>query len=60
MSTPRRTLGAGPTTSTRTTNTARLLPAERAEEHNEDKDHDEHQDVPAARGRRTLGSGPRG
>ncbi|MFD9729244.1 hypothetical protein [Streptomyces sp. NPDC059072] len=60
MSTTRRALGAGPTTSTRTTTmptAPRLLPAERAEHQD---DGDEHQAVRMARGRRTLGTGPAG
>ncbi|WP_164496266.1 hypothetical protein [Streptomyces sp. ADI95-16] len=59
MSTSRRVLGAGPTTSTRTTmpTAPRLLPAERAEHQDDDN---EHQAVRLRRGRRTLGTGPGG
>ncbi|WP_157876710.1 hypothetical protein [Streptomyces graminilatus] len=55
MSTTRRPLGTGPTTSTSTMTTSapRLLPAERAEL----ADVNEHQDVAERKGRRTLGPG---
>jgi hypothetical protein len=62
MNTPRRTLGTGPTTSTRSTSTEppgpRRLPAERAEPNALLGDNDEHQAVQMLRGRRTLGTGP--
>ncbi|WP_411107773.1 hypothetical protein [Streptomyces sp. cmx-4-9] len=61
MSTPRRALGTGPTTSTRTTTTTpapRLLPAERAEHDEHQGDDIEDQDAGVLRGRRTLGTGP--
>lgn len=57
MSTTRRTLGTGPTTTTRSTTTdvaLRLLPVERAELVDI-----EHQDVVERKGRRTLGPGGR-
>ncbi|MBK3636730.1 hypothetical protein JHN52_28270 [Streptomyces sp. MBT97] len=59
MSTPRRALSAGPT-STRTTTTAeertpRLLPVERAD--HDDQDHDEAETGSVLRGRRPLGMG---
>nr|WSS73754.1 hypothetical protein OG491_36415 [Streptomyces sp. NBC_01175] len=59
MSTMRRPLGTGPTTTTRSTTTTpvpRLLPAERAEL----TDVDEHQDVLLQKGRRILGAGAEG
>lgn len=60
MSTSRRPLGTGPTTSSRSTPTTpaqRLLPAERAELDEHQGDVVEHQTL---RGRRTLGTGPGG
>ncbi|MCX5079373.1 hypothetical protein OHA84_38670 [Streptomyces sp. NBC_00513] len=64
MSTPRRALGAGPTSSTRppaAIPAPRLLPAERAdvEQHQAVTD-DEHQAVKMPEGRRHLGTGPGG
>ncbi|GAA3242561.1 hypothetical protein GCM10010260_83890 [Streptomyces filipinensis] len=62
MSTPRRTLGAGPATSTRTTATPtapRLLPVERADiEHHQAVADNERQAVKMQEGRRALGTGP--
>ncbi|MEU8623215.1 hypothetical protein [Streptomyces sp. NPDC048623] len=63
MSTTRRPLGTGPTTSTRSTATStapRLLPVERAELGAllDDVEHQEH--ALEARGRRPLGHGPNG
>jgi hypothetical protein len=52
MSTTRRPLGTGPTTTTRSTPSLRLLPVERAELVGV-----EHQDVAERKGRRTLGAG---
>ncbi|WP_371589948.1 hypothetical protein [Streptomyces virginiae] len=63
MSTTRRVLGTGPTTSTRPTTTTtapRLLPVEKAEHDEHQADDIEHQAVPPLRGRRTLGTGPAG
>lgn len=63
MSTPRRILGAGPMTSTRSTATSpapRLLPVERAEHDDHQDDDVEHQAVQMLRGRRILGTGPAG
>jgi hypothetical protein len=63
MSTMRRPLGTGPTTSTRTTTTdpaLRLLPIERAERGALLGDVDEHQEHADAKGRRPLGTGPAG
>ncbi|MGW2089710.1 hypothetical protein [Streptomyces sp. NPDC001880] len=60
MSTARRPLGTGPTTSTRTTTTTpgpRLLPAERAGHDELLGDVDERLAVPDRKGRRTLGPG---
>ncbi|RSS59827.1 hypothetical protein [Streptomyces sp. WAC01280] len=62
MSTMRRPLGTGPTTSTRSTGTdpsPRLLPVERADG-DVLLDLDEHQEHVAAKGRRLLGTGPPG
>nr|WSX25677.1 hypothetical protein OG690_38705 [Streptomyces tubercidicus] len=61
MSTTRRSLGTGPTTSTRSTTTTpapRLLPVEQAEQCALLGDADEHQAVQMLRRRRPLGSGP--
>ncbi|MFJ3638035.1 hypothetical protein [Streptomyces sp. NPDC090112] len=54
MSTTRRTLGTGPTTSTRPSPppAPRLLPIERAQQQDIE---DEHQEVSRPRGRRPLG-----
>lgn len=61
MSTPRRPLGTGPTSSTKSTGTAssstRRLPAEPVEQEHQDVASDESA-VRMLRGRRTLGSGP--
>ncbi|MGW6569291.1 hypothetical protein [Streptomyces sp. NPDC054975] len=61
MSTMRRPLGTGPTTSTRSTSTEpapRLLPVERADPAVLLDDVDEHQAVGFPNRRRTLGTGP--
>ncbi|MFF5639818.1 hypothetical protein [Streptomyces sp. NPDC012825] len=62
MSTTRRVLGIGPTTSTRSTTTSpRLLPIERAELVDGDERQDvavEERAVQMLRGRRPLGGGP--
>lgn len=60
MSTMRRPLGTGPTTTTRSTATSsapRLLPAERVEHEQLLADVDEDQDVAVRKGRRILGQG---
>jgi hypothetical protein len=61
MSTMRRPLGTGPSTSTRSTATSsapRLLPVERAELGALLGDVDKHQEHADAKGRRLLGTGP--
>ncbi|WP_424921098.1 hypothetical protein [Streptomyces sp. wa13] len=56
MSIPRRTLGTGPATPTRSTQTSpRLLPVERAER--DELVNVEHQDGAVRNGRRILGAG---
>jgi hypothetical protein len=58
----RRPLGTGPTTSTRTTTSPRLLPVERAElvdaDEHQDLEHEHRQEPAAAKGRRPLAQGP--
>ncbi|MFD5806890.1 hypothetical protein ACFWA4_41745 [Streptomyces sp. NPDC060011] len=62
MSTTRRPLGTGPSTTARSTTTStapRLLPVEHVDREQLLEDDAEHQEVAAARpDRRTLGSGP--
>ncbi|MFF5977193.1 hypothetical protein ACFY7C_37475 [Streptomyces sp. NPDC012769] len=63
MSTMRRPLGTGPTTSTRTTTTStapRLLPVERAEPSALEDAADDDQEQAEPKRRRTLGTGPAG
>lgn len=55
MSSARRPLGTGPTTSTSGTTSPRLLPAERAEYDEHQADVAEHQEVSRPSGRRLLG-----
>ncbi|MFZ3475192.1 hypothetical protein ACODT3_41255 [Streptomyces sp. 4.24] len=60
MSTPRRVLGTGPSSTTRSTPTSfgpRLLPVERAEQEQLLEDDVEHGVVQMLRGRRNLGPG---
>ncbi|WP_097968729.1 hypothetical protein [Streptomyces sp. or20] len=59
MSTTRRALGTGPTTTTRSTSSPRLLPAERVEQLDVDERLVlvEHSDPPGEKRRRTLGPG---
>ncbi|MFD3716624.1 hypothetical protein [Streptomyces sp. NPDC058677] len=60
MSTPRRVLGTGPSSTTRSTpptSAPRLLPAERAEHEQLLADDVEHESVRMLRGRRNLGPG---
>ncbi|MEU3228399.1 hypothetical protein ABZ695_35310 [Streptomyces sp. NPDC006976] len=59
MSTPRRTLGTGPATTTRSTSSPRLLPVERADLDALLVTHADPEQTALQDGRRVLGTGPK-